>query len=84
MLTEGSGRKTGPGFSSPTDVHISLKRFSDIDHDARNDVLVVGAGSIWGDVYVLDPPREGAAGSRVTGVRNCLLALKWLEYTIDL
>ena len=77
LQVKGGGHETNPGFPSTTGVHISLKKFSEINYDAQNHVVTVGAGLIWDDVYaVLDPLGVGVVGGRVTGVRNCLLALK--------
>ena len=63
------GHETNPGFSSTTGVHISLREFSEINYDSSKNVVTVGAGLVWDDVYgVLDPLGVGVVGSRITGV----------------
>jgi UDP-N-acetylenolpyruvoylglucosamine reductase len=75
LQVKSGGHETNPGFSSTPGVHISLKKFSEIDYDAQNHVVTVGAGLIWDDVYAaLDPLGVGVVGGRVTGVCDCLLA----------
>ena len=52
-----------------------MKEFSEVDYDAQNQVVTVGAGLVWDVVYAtLDPLGVGVVGGRVTGVRNRLLA----------
>ena len=75
LQVKGGGHQTNPGFSSTTGVHISLKKFSEIEYDAQKSVVTVGAGLIWDDVYAaLDPLGVGVVGGRVAGVRNHLIA----------
>jgi len=80
LQVKGGGHQTNPGFSSTTGVHISLKKFSQVNYDAQNKVVTVGAGLIWDDVYaVLDPLGVGVVGARASGVRNDLIALDRYE-----
>jgi FAD/FMN-containing dehydrogenase len=75
LQVKGGGHQTNPGFSSTTGVHISLKKFSEINYNAQKGVVAVGAGLIWDEVYAtLDPLGVGVVGGRVTGVRDCLTA----------
>ena len=75
LQVKGGGHQTNPGFSSTTGVHISLNKFSEIKYDAQKNLVTVGAGLIWDDVYAaLDPLGVGVVGGRVTGVRNHLIA----------
>lgn len=46
-----------------------MKKFSEINYDAQNHVVTIGASLIWDDVYAaLDPLGVGVVGGRVTGV----------------
>ena len=74
LQVKGGGHQMNPGFSSTTGVHISLTKFSEITYDAQKNVVTVGAGLIWDDVYAaLDPLEVGVVGARCTGVRNHLM-----------
>ena len=76
LQVKGGGHQTNPGFSSTTGVHISLKKFSGINYDAQKNVVTVGAGLIWDDVYaVLDPLGVGVVGGRASGVRDYLITI---------
>jgi FAD/FMN-containing dehydrogenase len=74
LQVKGGGHQTNPGFSSTTGVHISLKKFSEIEYDAQKNVVTVGAGLTWDDVYAaLDPLGVGVVGGRASGVRDHLI-----------
>jgi len=71
LQVKSGGHGTNPGFSSTTGVHISLKKFSEVNYDSEEKLVTIGAGLVWDDVYtVLDPLGVGVVGARVTGVRN--------------
>ena len=73
LQVKGGGHQTNPGFSSTTGVQIGLEKFSEIKYDAQKNVVTVGAGMIWDDVYAaLDPLGVGVVGARSTGVRDHL------------
>ena len=74
LQVKGGGHQTNPGYSSTTGVHISLKKFSEINYNAQKGVVTVGAGLIWDEVYAtLDPLGVGVVGGRVTGVHGYLI-----------
>jgi len=74
LQVKGGGHGTNPGFSSTTGVHISMKKFSEIMYDAQKNVVTVGAGLIWDDVYAaLDPLGVGVVGGRASGVIDHLI-----------
>ena len=74
IQVKGGGHQTNPGFSSTTGVHISMTKFSEITYDAQKNVVTVGAGLVWDDVYAaLDPLDVGVVGARYTGVRTYLM-----------
>jgi hypothetical protein len=77
LQVKGGGHQTNPGFSSTTGVHISLKKLSEIEYDAQKNVVTVGAGLTWDDVYAaLDPLGVGVVGGRSTGVRNHIITFE--------
>ena len=46
----------------------------EIEYDTQKDVVTVGVGFDWDEVYAaLGPLRVGVIGGRVTGVRNHLI-----------
>ena len=82
LQVKGGGHQTNPGFSSTTGVHISLEKFSEIKYDAQKNVVTVGAGIIWDDVYAaLDPLGVGVVGGRSTGVCSHLITFDLLQPT---
>jgi hypothetical protein len=45
-----------PGFSSTPGVHISLARFKSVHYNAAQQLVTIGAGQTWDQVYaILDP-----------------------------
>ena len=78
LQVKSGGHGTNPGFSSTTGVHISLRKFSEVNYDSEEKLVTVGAGLIWDDVYtVLDPLGVGVVGARVTGVRERFTTSDW-------
>lgn len=52
-----------------------MKKFSEIEYDFPKNVVTVGAGLTWDDVYAaLDPLGVGVVGARVTGVCDWLMS----------
>ncbi|RMZ74757.1 hypothetical protein DV737_g5769, partial [Chaetothyriales sp. CBS 132003] len=73
-------RNSGAGNSSAKDVLVSTRAFRDFDFDRENEVLVIGAGCLWGEYYdqmrVVAPdysvvaaatPFIGVGGSTIAG-----------------
>ena len=53
-----------------------MKKFSQINYNSQRNMVTVGAGLVWDDVYAaLDPLGVGVVGGRVTGVRGYLIAI---------
>ena len=80
IQVKGGGHEVNPGFSSTTGVHISMTKFSEITYDAQKNVVTVGAGLNWEDVYAaLDSLEVGVVGARCAGVRSHLIISDQLE-----
>jgi hypothetical protein len=63
------GHSTNFGFSSTTGVHIAMRRFSEVNYDAKTNTVAIGAGMIWDDVYAaLEPFAVNVIGGRVPGI----------------
>lgn len=57
-----------------------MKKFSQINYDSQRNVVTIGAGLVWDDVYAaLDPLGVGVFGERVAGVRGRLIAFRRSE-----
>ncbi|KAK0454006.1 uncharacterized protein EV420DRAFT_1481728 [Desarmillaria tabescens] len=55
LQIKGNGRATNQGFSSTSGVQIAMTRFYEVTYDTATQTAVIGAGSIWDDIYaVLD------------------------------
>lgn len=62
------GHSSNPGFSSTRGVHISLKRFDQVDLSADGKVVTLGFGQGWTDVYTaLENTGVNIVGGRVPG-----------------
>ncbi|KAI9069033.1 FAD-binding domain-containing protein [Trametes sanguinea] len=69
FAVKGAGHASNPGFSSTPGVQIAMYRFNEINYDAAESVVEVGAGLIWDDVYAaLEPYAVSVVGGRVSGV----------------
>ncbi|KAK0224284.1 FAD dependent oxidoreductase [Armillaria fumosa] len=66
---KGGGHATNPDFSSTIGVQIAMTRFNEVTYDSTTQTAVIGAGSIWDDVYeVLNAQGVNVVGGRVTGI----------------
>ncbi|EKM58293.1 uncharacterized protein PHACADRAFT_90057, partial [Phanerochaete carnosa HHB-10118-sp] len=48
---KGGGHGMAPTFSSTTGIHISMVGFSKIRYDSQNQVVEIGSGCLWAQVY---------------------------------
>ncbi|KAG9308226.1 hypothetical protein JVU11DRAFT_12244 [Chiua virens] len=66
---KGGGHAVNPGFSSSEGIQIAMSRFSEIVYDSTAELVTVGAGLLWDDVYeALNPHGVSVAGGRILGV----------------
>ncbi|KAK4151561.1 bifunctional solanapyrone synthase [Chaetomidium leptoderma] len=62
------GHASNPGFSSTPGVHISLKRFDQVELSADGKIVTLGFGQGWTDVYdALEDAGVNVVGGRVPG-----------------
>jgi FAD/FMN-containing dehydrogenase len=62
------GHASNPGFSSTSGVHITLKRFNQIDLSEDGKIVTLGFGQGWTDVYdALEGTGVNVVGGRVPG-----------------
>ncbi|KJA17158.1 hypothetical protein HYPSUDRAFT_70899 [Hypholoma sublateritium FD-334 SS-4] len=69
FAVKSGGHATNPGFSSTSDIHISLYRFSEVNYNSTSNTADVGTGLIWDDVYAaLESFGVNVLGGRVSGI----------------
>ncbi|KAI0315720.1 FAD-binding domain-containing protein [Amylostereum chailletii] len=69
FAVKGVGHTSNVGFSSTTGVQIAMSHFKNISYDAKTQVVTVGAGVTWDEVYaVVNPLGRNVAGARAPGV----------------
>ncbi|KAF9017799.1 FAD-binding domain-containing protein [Hymenopellis radicata] len=69
FAVKAGGHAANPGFSDTDGVQIALTRFSQIEYDASSQIVAVGAGLLWDEVYdALEPYGVNVVGGRVPGV----------------
>ena len=66
-----------PGYSSTTGIHISMSRFQSVTYSEKTQLVSVGAGCLWDQVYTELAPLGrnvvGGAASQGVGVAGWLL-----------
>ena len=66
---KGVGHASNLGFSSTTGVQVVTSKFQNITYDESTEIVTVGAGVTWDQVYdVVAPYGRNAAGARAEGV----------------
>ncbi|KAK7038748.1 hypothetical protein VNI00_010633 [Paramarasmius palmivorus] len=66
LIIKGGGHIANVGFSSTTGVQISMLKFNSIEYDEGLGTVKIGAGLVWGEVYLALAPH----GVKVVGGRG--------------
>ena len=69
FAVKGGGHATNPGFSSTSGVQIAMSRFKQVVLSEDKEIVEVGAGCKWDDVYnALDGTGRIVLGGRVPDI----------------
>ncbi|KAJ7765829.1 hypothetical protein DFH07DRAFT_737543 [Mycena maculata] len=70
FAVKGGGHGMAPGLSSTTEIHISMTHFSKIYYNAQTELVEIGSGCLWEQVYTKLAPtgRNIVGGASADGV----------------